>query len=471
MRAATLQTNVNFVQDEIRRFFKNNTLQQLTRNNDMNIFESLESNVRTYCRDFPAVFTEAVGSVIRDSNGHSYTDFFSGAGALNYGHNNPKLQTPLLEYLRSNGVTHSLDFFTLAKRDFIQTFQDKLLEPRQLQYKFQFTGPTGTNAVEAAMKLARKVTGRTNIIAFSNAFHGMSLGALSATSNPQKRIGAGLPLGGVTFMPYDGYFGATVDAFEVMARMLAKGGGIDVPAAFLFETIQGEGGLRTASASWTQRLQDLARSLGSLVIVDDIQAGCGRSGTFFSFEGLGISPDIVCLSKSLSGYGIPMSLNLIKPEHDLWNPGEHNGTFRGNNLAFVTAKAAIEEYWQDDSFKSELSDKIDALDLRLEELQQRVLAGLGKEVRIPGRGFMRGIDLGCGDLASRVSALAFRDGLIVETCGVHGQVVKLLPALTIELSRLQDGMSILEAAIITALRDTEPSAEIITGREIGSESL
>lgn len=437
----------------------------------MNVFEKLESNVRSYCRDFPVVFTESIGSVVTDMDQRSYIDFFSGAGALNYGHNNPKLREPLLEYIRSNGITHSLDFYTLAKRGFIQSFQDMVLAPRQLVYKFQFTGPTGTNAVEAAMKLARKVTGRTNIIAFSNAFHGMSLGALAATTNPQKRIGAGLPLGGVTFMPYDGYFGESVDSFDIMTRMLSKGGGVDAPAAFLFETIQGEGGLRTASASWTQRVQELAKSIGALVIVDDIQAGCGRSGTFFSFEGLGISPDIVCLSKSLSGYGIPMSLNLIKPEYDVWQPGEHNGTFRGNNLAFVTAKAAVEQHWQTDSFKTELSEKIEALDTFLNELQEKIFIEFGLKVHIPGRGFLRGINLGCGDLAGRVSTLAFRDGLIVETCGVHGQVVKLLPALTIGSNQLEDGMSILEAAICAVLRETGSGAALVAEYGIGSVSI
>lgn len=414
------------------------------------IFQSLESNVRSYCREFPAVFTEAFGSLIKDTTGRTYIDFFSGAGALNYGHNNALLQAPLLEYIRAGGITHGLDFHTEAKRDFIRAFHEHLLRPRSLDYKLQFTGPTGTNAVEAALKLARKITGRNNIIAFSNAFHGMSLGALAATTNPSKRASAGMPLGGVTFMPYDGYLGENVDAFDVMASLLADGSGVDRPAAFLLETIQGEGGLRTASSSWLRRVQALAKSMEALVIVDDIQAGCGRSGRFFSFEGTGVVPDIVCLSKSLSGYWLPLSVNLLKPEHDVWLPGEHNGTFRGNNLAFVTARAAIEHHWRGDAFADELAEKIDTLDLRLVSLQEHLRAR-GITARVRGRGFMRGIDLGCGEFASRACAQAFRDGMIVETCGVRGQVVKLLPALTISPELLDQGMSLLENAIDAAL--------------------
>jgi diaminobutyrate-2-oxoglutarate transaminase len=416
---------------------------------DFREFETHESNVRSYCRDFPVVLDRAKGSLVYGADGSAYIDFFMGAGALNYGHNNGVMKERLQAYIAADGISHSLDFYTTAKRDFIRTFRERILEPRGLDYKIQFTGPTGTNAVEAALKLARKVTGRSNVVAFSNAFHGMSLGSLAATSSPKKRGGAGIPLAGVTFMPYEGYLDG-VDSFDYMAAMLTPGSGVDAPAAILVETIQGEGGLRHLSPAGLARLAALARGCGALLIVDDIQSGCGRSGQFFSFEQAGVVPDIVCLSKSLSGYGLPFSAVLLKPEHDAWDAGEHNGTFRGNNLAFVTASAAIETYWADDAFETAMAARIAYLDARLAGLVARVQHVIpGAELR--GRGFMRGICVDNGDLAQSVSREAFEAGLILETCGPRSEVVKLLPALTIEDELLAKGLNVLELAFDRAL--------------------
>lgn len=415
-------------------------------NTDFHVFETFESNVRSYCRDFPVKFSHAKGSLLRSVENRTYIDFFSGAGALNYGHNSEPLKRKLREYLDADGITHSLDFYTQAKEEFITTFQRTILQPRKLAYKFQFTGPTGTNAVEAALKLARKVTKRTNVIAFTNAFHGMSLGSLALTTNPKKRQGAGVDLSGVTFMPYEGFLGQELDCIDYIKRMLNAGSGIDAPAAFIVETIQGEGGLRYLTPGWLQRLQALACECGALLIIDDIQAGCGRSGRFFSFEDMGVYPDIVCLSKSLSGYGLPFSLNLIQPQHDTWESGEHNGTFRGNNLAFVTAKAALETYWDDPEFEDVLGRKILYLHSRLNALVERVRYEV-PAAELRGRGFMCGISLGDATLAEQISHEAFKAGLIAETCGVYGQVVKLLPALTIEEDVLERGIDMIETAV------------------------
>lgn len=419
---------------------------------DFGLFDAIESNVRAYCRDFPTVISHARGSQLTAIDGTRYLDFFSGAGALNYGHNNSALQGPLIEYIRSNGITHGLDFHTVAKHEFLESLQDHIFKPRQLDYKVQFTGPTGTNAVEAALKLARKVTGRTNVVAFTNAFHGMSLGALAATANPGKRAGAAISLQGVSFMPYEGYLGTEIDAYAVMEGLLAEGGGVDPPAAILVETVQGEGGLRSASKQWLRSVQGLAQSIGALLIVDDIQAGCGRCGDFFSFEALGVIPDLVCLSKSLSGYGLPMSITLIRPDLDVWKPGEHNGTFRGNSLAFVTARAAIEHFWSDPMFAQALQAKCAHLDRELRLMQHRLKTHHGIDVAAPGRGFMRGIDISDRAHAAAASRHAFRNGLLIETCGVHGQVLKLLPALTIDHDELDQGLLILERAVIETSR-------------------
>ena len=187
------------------------------------------------------------------------------------------------------------------------------------------------------MKLARKITGREAIVNFTNAFHGMTLGALSVTGNSMKRGGAGIPLVHATPMPYDDYFDQDVTDFLYFERMLDdEGSGLNKPAAVIVETLQGEGGINTARAEWLRSLAALCKKHDILLIVDDIQMGCGRTGSFFSFEEAGIVPDIITLSKSISGYGLPLALTLVRPEYDVFEPGEHNGTFRGFAPAFVT---------------------------------------------------------------------------------------------------------------------------------------
>jgi diaminobutyrate-2-oxoglutarate transaminase len=410
------------------------------------IFERLESQVRVYSRQYSAVFSRGLGSRLFDEAGNAYLDFLANAGALNYGHNNPVLRDALIDYLRADGVAQSLDMYTVAKRRFMAAFDKSILQPRGLDYKMQFVGPTGTNAVEAALKLARKVTGRTTIAAFTNAFHGVSLGALAATANGSKREGAHTPLQDVVRLPYEGYFGEAVDTMDQIRRSLTDpSGGFDRPAAFIVETVQGEGGLNMISKRWYQKLCALARELGALVIVDDIQSGCGRTGTFFSFEPLGDAPDIVCLSKSIGGFGLPMSLVLLKPELDVWSPGEHNGTFRGNNLAFVTAAAAIETYWSDGAFAAELAEKSALVRRTLEDL-----ARLVPETVVKGRGLMQGLGMPDPELAATVMAEAYRRGLIIETCGPRDEVIKLLPPLTTSAEDLLAGLAILRDAIMAA---------------------
>jgi diaminobutyrate-2-oxoglutarate transaminase len=412
-----------------------------------NIFETLESEVRSYSRSWPVVFTHASGATQRAEDGTTYLDFFSGAGALNYGHNNPKLTKPLLDYLASGAVVHSLDMMTPAKREFLETFQELILKPRHLDYKVMFPGPTGTNTVEAALKLARKVTGRQHILSFTNAFHGMTLGALSVTGNSLKRKGAGIPLTNSSKIPYDDYFdGATAD-FMWLERVLEdSGSGVDKPAAVIVETVQGEGGLRAARVEWLRSLAALLKRHDILLIVDDVQAGCGRTGTFFSFEEAGIEPDIVCVSKSISGYGLPMALTLFHPELDVWEPGEHNGTFRGHNPAFVTATAALRTYWADDKFQQQLAGTIETLHRGLEEI-----AGTVEGAGLRGRGLLAGIIFPDLQTASKVSAEAFANGLLVETSGPEDEVVKIMPPLTVTDEELERGLAILTAAVRTAV--------------------
>lgn len=422
---------------------------------DQLVVNCSESEVRSYCRSFPATFATATGVEMITDDGDRYLDFLSGCGSLNYGHNNLHLKSALMKYLAADGVALGLDLNTVAKSAFIGAFGKFVLEPRSLSYRLQFPGPTGANAVEAAIKLARKATGRTAVIAFTNGFHGCSLGALSLTANGHNR-GSSIPLlSGVHRALYDGYLGPRVDTAEILRKQLEDpSGGIDKPAAIIVESIQGEGGLNVASRQWLQEISTIAAQHGALLIVDDIQAGCGRSGRFFSFEECGITPDIVTMAKSLSGFGLPMSLVLLKPDLDVWSPGEHNGTFRGNGHAFITAAAALAKYWADSAFEEEVRRKAQSLNRLLMRFCEE------RRYRVKGAGLMQGIDVVDPVLAANVKAAAYQQKIIVELCGPHDEVIKLMPALTISESELLEGaqrlVSIVDAEAARLGADAAP---------------
>lgn len=406
----------------------------------MDIFEKHESNVRSYIRGFPDVFTTAKGARLKGRSGKEYIDFFAGAGALNYGHNDDGMKQKLIDYISRDGISHSLDMATEAKEAFIQRFQEVILAPRRMPHKMMFPGPTGTNAVESALKLARKVTGRDKIVSFTNAFHGMTLGSLAVTGNAFKRSGAGLPLGNTVFMPYCNYTDKDWDTLAYFEYTLKDdGSGIDIPAAVIVETVQGEGGINAASVPWLKRLQAICRAFDILFIVDDIQAGCGRTGTFFSFEPAGLDPDIITLSKSLSGFGQPLSVVLVKPEHDVFGPGEHNGTFRGNNLAFITATEAL-RFWETGDFMKDVARKAEIV-----RESFNTIAATHPEFKpeVRGRGMMQGIALNNGEAAGEICAEAFERGLVLETSGPDGEVVKCLAPLVISDEDLREGFAIL----------------------------
>jgi len=411
------------------------------------IFARRESAVRSYCRSFPTLFTRASGATLTGADGREYIDFLAGCSSLNYGHNHPELKQALVDYISADGIAHGLDMYTEAKARFLEVFESRILAPRGLDYRVMFPGPTGANAVEAAIKIARKVTGRSLVISFTGGFHGMSLGALSLTGNSAKRAGAGVELGGVAHEAYDGYFGRDVDTAAQLERKLADtSSGLDKPAAIIVETVQGEGGLNVASDAWLRRIESIARRHGALFIIDDIQAGCGRTGGFFSFERAGVKPDVVTLAKSLSGLGLPFALTLIRPGFDQWAPGEHNGTFRGNNHAFVTATRALELFWSDDRFQREVERKGEILRRRMSE----IVASAGIALRVKGRGMMRGIEMADGEVAARICARCFDRGLVIETSGADDEVVKVLCPLNIDEAQLNAGLDILAESVAAA---------------------
>lgn len=420
------------------------------------VFEKHEARVRSYCRNFPAVFESAIGATMMDEEGNRFTDFLAGAGTLNYGHNNPAIKSAVMEYLARDGVIHALDMYTVAKRSFIEALSDIVLKPRGLDYKVTFPAPTGTNAVETAMKIARRATGRQNIIAFTNGFHGMTAGALAASATRRKREGAGIALAGVTRMPYEGYANG-LDSAALLDQMLSDdGGGLDAPAAIIVETVQAEGGLNVASAEWLQSIAAISDKHGALLIVDDIQTGCGRTGTFFSFEDMGFTPDIVCLSKAIGGMGLPMALVLFRPDLDVLAPGEHNGTFRGHNLAFVAAAAAL-EFWRDPAFGETIRRRGQHIRERLETIVARHPFE-GAHVR--GRGMMLGVGWNDAAIAGEVSQEAFRFGVIAETTGSSDQVLKLLPPLVIDDEELTRGLDGIELAVAAVMRSRGASTSL-----------
>lgn len=404
------------------------------------IFQTYESEVRSYCRSFPAVFARAKGSVITDTDGKEYIDFFCGAGAVNYGHNNDYIKEKLIAYLEQDGILHALDMMTDAKADFIEYFEEAILKPRGFDYKLMFTGPTGTNGVEAALKLARKVKKRENIWCLMGCFHGMTLGSLALTSDKDSRKGAGIPLSNVTHIPAP-YMFPELDTIQYMKTLIEDDhSGVELPAALIIETVQAEGGVHVFEKEWLQAVRAFCDTYDILLIVDDIQVGCARTGTFFSFERAGIIPDIVVMSKSIGGYGLPFSLTLFKPEIDIFSPGEHNGTFRGNQLAIVAAKAGLEYM---------LEHRIEKEAVRKETIIRNYLTHniAGEHAIVRGIGCIFGIDVGSGERAAEITRSCFENGLIIERAGRRNSVVKLMPALTIPDELLIKGMDIIKNAV------------------------
>ena len=422
----------------------------------MTIFEQRESNIRAYSRVYPVTFKTAKNARQIDENGKEYIDFFAGAGVLNFGHNNPLMIKAMVDYLQSDGVLHSLDMQTTAKAEFMQAFTDVILKPRGMKHKMQFMGPTGTNAVEAAMKLARRATGRTDILAFSKGFHGMTLGALAATANQYFRGAAGVPLNHVTHAAFgcekpcmncvQGCGLANLKALR--ARYLDPSSGLQAPAAILLETIQAEGGVNVASKEWIQNLASFAKELGAVLIIDDIQVGCGRTGNYFSFEDLGIEPDIICLAKGIGGAGTPLAMNLVSPELDKhWSPGEHTGTFRGQSLSFVAGKVAL-DYFRNEDLMEQVFIQADAVKSAIQPLLDS-----DNSLQLRGKGMICGLDVGDGERAAAIVQTCFKKGLIIAACGTGGRVLKIIPPLTIPQEDLISGLTILTDAVRNVMEE------------------
>lgn len=407
-------------------------------------FEKYESNIRSYCRKWPVEFVSAKGSIYKDTEGNEYIDFFDGAGALNYGHNPDYIKEKLIKYLESDGIVHALDMYTVPKENFINYFEEKILKPRKLDYKIAFPGPTGTNSIELALKLARKVKQRPYIWAFTGAFHGMTLGALALTTESAARKAAGVPLNYTVHIPAPYSMGGNFDSIAYMEQLLSDDhSGYEKPAAIIIETVQQEGGIHVFSKEFLKDLRALCDKYDILLICDEVQIGCSRSGTFFSFERADIVPDIVCMSKSIGGYGIPFAVTLLKKELDVFKPGEHNGTFRGCQLSMVAGLAALEmTVEQDIPAQVRRKEKIVK-----EYLDKEIKPLLKNKMEIRGIGLSWGIEFNDGKLARAVLDKCFEKKLIIELAGSYDSVLKIMPSLVIEDELLLKGLNIVKESI------------------------
>ncbi|AHH97030.1 aspartate aminotransferase family protein [Kutzneria viridogrisea] len=418
--------------------------------------ERWESSARAYPRRLPIAIAEAAGSFVRDLDGNVFIDFLTGAGVLSLGHNHPELVRAVTDQL--GRLTHGLDFPTPAKDAFSEAQLSMLPPGLRDRMKVHFCGPTGANAVEAAVKLCKTATGRGDVLAFQGSFHGSTHAAMALTGSvAQKRpVANGLP--GVHFFPYS-YCGrcpldlvrdtCTTNCVSYLERSLRDGNaGIASPAAVILELVQGEGGVVPARGDFVRRVRALTSELGIPLIVDEVQTGCGRTGTWFAFEQYDIEPDVIVASKALSGIGSPVSLILYHQRLDTWAPGAHSGTFRGNQLAFAAGTVAVGIVRRDRI--------LDNVRQRGEQIAD-LLAGLRehpwvREVR--GRGLMWGVELAdpadgrpAGALAARVQARALRNGLIVELGGREDCVVRILPPLNVTAEVVETACAILIAAV------------------------
>jgi diaminobutyrate-2-oxoglutarate transaminase len=291
---------------------------------------------------------------------------------------------------------------------------------------------------------------RANLVAFTNGFHGLTQGSLAVTGNNDFRDESYVSRTNATFMPFDGYFGDwnTLEYFRKFLEDTSSG--IDIPAAVIVETIQGEGGINLSSAKWLQELESLCREYDILLIIDDIQVGSGRTGNYFSFDGMDLDPDIVVLAKGIGGFGTPLAMTLNKPEWDEhWSPGEHTGTFRGQGISFVAGKVGI-EYFKDQTFGDEVKTKGTFM-------QQTLLRVVAKhpELQLRGKGMIWGMDFGVGEPVKAIAAECFQNGLVIGACSGKGEVLKFIPPLTIPQEELECGLKIFEDACDKILGATQ----------------
>jgi diaminobutyrate-2-oxoglutarate transaminase len=416
-----------------------------------------ESNARSYPRWLPIAVRRASGSHLEDVDGNVYIDFLAGAGTLSLGHNHPELLAAAHRQLEE--FVHGLDLPTPVKAEFTRRQLDMLPASLRGRMKLHFCGPTGTNAVEAAIKLAKAHTGRADVIAFQGAFHGSTAGAQAVSGGVDVKESVSNLMPGVHFFPYSYCLqcplglrpdSCATNCATYLERALDDShSGIPKPAAIILELVQGEGGTIPATLEFARRVRDISRRHDILLIVDEVQTGCGRTGTWFAFERYGIEPDIIAASKGLSGIGMPVAVMLYDRRLDTWQPGTHIGTFRGNQLAFATGIAALDVIGRDG-----VLDNVRVQGQLLRELLSALAAESPWIAEARGVGLMWGLELrgprtglAAGEMARAVQAAALRNGLILEVGGRDDCVLRLLPPLNVDSATVARAVEALEAAL------------------------
>ncbi|MBR3731954.1 MAG: diaminobutyrate--2-oxoglutarate transaminase family protein [Spirochaetales bacterium] len=425
-----------------------------------------ESNARSYPRKFPFALAKAKGSWVEDVEGNKYLDFLCGAGTLALGHNDPEVNQAMIDMLTSDAPLHTLDLTTPVKDEFVHTLISLLPKELQDNVKIQFCSPSGTDATDAAIKLCKTATGRTTVVAFHGAYHGMGQGSLSVTGNLNAKNEVGALMPDVHFMPYPysyrcpfglGGEAGTDAACEYFERMLKDPeSGITKPAAVILEPIQGEGGVIPAPVKFLQTVRRVTKELDIPMIVDEIQCGIGRSGKFFAFEYADIVPDVILVSKAIGG-SQPLSVVIYNKKLDQWNPGAHAGTFRGNQLAMRAGTILIKRVSQPEF----LADVV----AKGTHMRDRLLA-LKDKVSIIGdireKGLMMGIEFvdpnatpdkldslpPSGEIAADVQHRCFDNGLIMERGGRNGAVMRCLCALNVSHEDVDKMLAIFEKVVL-----------------------
>jgi len=419
--------------------------------------ERHESNARTYPRRLPIAIRRGAGSYVEDLDGNVFIDFLTGAGVLALGHGHPEVLEAAREQL--SRLAHGLDFPTEIKDEFTEFQLSRLPKEMRGRTKIQFCGPTGANGIEAALKLCKTATGRGDVVAFQGGFHGSTHGAMSVSGLVSQRDRVANTMPGVHFFPFPDRLHSplagsdhslSARCVEYLARSLRDPlGGVALPAAVLLEVVQGEGGVIPASREFMQGVRRVTRELGIPLIVDEVQTGFGRTGTWFAFEQHDITPDVIVASKAVGGIGMPIAIVLYDEALDVWAPGAHTGTFRGNQLAFAAGVAAGRIIERDDLLEHVREMGGHAL-ATLDRLAQRL--AIVADAR--GSGLMLGIEMvdpatGAPDgrAAAAIQRAALERGLIVEVGGRQDAVVRLLPPLNVARETLDQALGILTTAL------------------------
>jgi diaminobutyrate-2-oxoglutarate transaminase len=430
--------------------------------------EAIESNARTYPRRLPLALKSGRGIRVWDVEGREYIDCLAGAGALALGHNHPVVVEAIQNALSEEVPFQTLDLPTPLKDRFIRELYESLPPPFEKQFKIQFCGPSGADAIEAALKLVKTATGRRGLLAFHGAYHGMTLGTMSVSGESVPKAAIGGLSAEVQFLPFPsdyrcpfgigGQAGADIGLRYIETILDDPNSGVLLPAGMLLEVIQGEGGVNCVPDAWLRDIRCLTERYGIPLIIDEVQTGLGRTGRLYAFQHAGVTPDVLVLSKAIGG-GLPLSVVLYRRDLDLWRPGAHAGTFRGNQLAFVAGAATI-RYVREQGLDVNAAEMGGVLRAELEAIarEESCIA----DVR--GRGLMIGVEVveesrdgaiaarpsSSGKLSRAIQHECLRRGLLVELGGRNSAVVRMLPPLILALSDVE--------AIVDRFRDAVRAA-------------